>query len=109
MRTLAHVVPTTSVPTFIGLGASSQAAVSHMWHKKGQIHHLDLPPYLKTPFLESFTPHLFELFGTLPAWEKPPEADLLQLWWKVFPNEQHIDFHQSDVGKIALKLVCIHK
>ena len=103
---LARIVPTTSVPTFVKPSTSSHAAASHVWRKKGDIRLSDLPHHLQVNFADKFTPHLYELFGTLSAWEQPTENDIGRLWKKIFPHERSLNFGTSE-GAIVLKLVSI--
>ncbi|KAF8262288.1 hypothetical protein EI94DRAFT_1809022 [Lactarius quietus] len=77
---IAHIVPTTSVPTFI---KPSMSAQSH--------------------FINEVTPHIFELFGIINAWEQPSLADLQKIWKDVFPKECNLS-SQTTEGVIALKL-----
>ena len=106
IHALARIVTTTSVPTFIKPSASSHAAASHVWRKKGDIRLSDLPHHLQADFADKFTPHLYELFGTLSAWEQPTENDIWMLWKKIFPRESSLDFGTT-MGVIVLKLVSI--
>ncbi|KAJ3506852.1 hypothetical protein NLJ89_g6637 [Agrocybe chaxingu] len=102
IHSLARIVPTTSVATFINPNASSQVAQAR--RKKGDIRLTHLPVRLQTDFTDKFTPRLFELFGTLNAWEQPKESDLSKLWKSVFPNEQNLNLTTSE-GTVILKLV----
>ncbi|KAH9008038.1 hypothetical protein EDB83DRAFT_2532246 [Lactarius deliciosus] len=99
---LTRVISMTSVPTFIKLVTSSLVAL--MWRKKGDIQLSHLSAHLQTTFVEDFTPHLYELFGSLTAWEQPLGAVLQRLWKRVFPHEKGLNFQTGD-GVIVLKLI----
>jgi hypothetical protein len=75
-----------------------------MWQKKGDIHHSDLPRHLQSDFTTKLTPRLYELLGTLSAWEQLADDDIQGLWMCVFPQEQPLDFGSKD-RIIVLKLV----
>jgi hypothetical protein len=75
-----------------------------MRRKKGDIRLSDLPPRLQIPFTEKFTPRLYELFGTLSAWEQPSNSDIQTLWKDVFPQEQSLTFETRE-ETIVIKLV----
>ncbi|KAH9037117.1 hypothetical protein EDB85DRAFT_1888573 [Lactarius pseudohatsudake] len=100
--TLTRVISTTSVPTFIKPVTSSLVALTR--RKKGDIRLGHLSTHLQTTFIEDFTPRLYDLFGTLKAWEQPTGADLQRLWKRVFPHEKGLDFQTGD-GVIVLKLI----
>ncbi|KAF8268516.1 hypothetical protein EI94DRAFT_1577446, partial [Lactarius quietus] len=104
IHTLACIVPTTLVTTFIKPSTSSHAAASHVWHKKGNICFSDLCHHLQADFTKKFTPCLYELFGTLSVWEQPTNNDILRLWKNVFPYEQSLNFGMRK-GTIVLKLI----
>ncbi|KAH9032121.1 hypothetical protein EDB85DRAFT_2145677 [Lactarius pseudohatsudake] len=99
---LTRVISTTSVPTFIKPVTSSLVALTR--RKKGDIRLGHLSTHLQTTFIEDFTPRLYDLFGTLKAWEQPTGADLQRLWKRVFPHEKGLDFETGD-GVIVLKLI----
>ncbi|KAH9013536.1 hypothetical protein EDB85DRAFT_1874808 [Lactarius pseudohatsudake] len=101
-RQLTRVISTTSVPTFIKPVTSSLVALTR--RKKGDIRLGHLSTHLQTTFIEDFTPRLYDLFGTLKAWEQPTGADLQRLWKRVFPHEKGLDFETGD-GVIVLKLI----
>ncbi|KAH8981900.1 hypothetical protein EDB83DRAFT_2241732 [Lactarius deliciosus] len=101
-RQLTRVISTTSVPTFIKPVTSSLVAL--MWRKKGDIRLSHLSAHLQTTFVEDFTPRLYELFGSLTAWEQPLGAVLQRLWKRVFPHEKGLDFQTGD-GVVVLKLI----
>jgi hypothetical protein len=75
-----------------------------MWRKKGDIRLSDLSPHLQTRFSDIFMPRLYELFGTLSAWEQPSDSDIQRLWRAVFPREQSP--FGTRKGIIVIKLVC---
>ena len=99
IHALACIVPTSSVPAFIKPSTSS-----HVWCKKGDICLSDLSHHLQADFADKFTPRLYEVFGTLSAWEQPTENDIRTLWKKIFPHESSLNFGTSK-GVIILKLV----
>ena len=104
IHSLARIVPTTLVPSFVKPNASSRAAAAHAWRKKGDIHLGDLPRHLQSDFTTKLTPRLYELLGTLSAWEQPADDDIQELWMNVFPQERSLDFGSKD-GIIVIKLV----
>jgi len=75
-----------------------------MWRKKGDIRLSDLPVHIQSRFTLTFTPRLYDLFGTLVAWEQPTDADIQRLWTDVFPQEQCLDSKTLE-GTIVMKLV----
>ncbi|KAH9011186.1 hypothetical protein EDB83DRAFT_2234137 [Lactarius deliciosus] len=101
-RQLTRVISTTSVPTFIKPLTSSLVALTR--RKKGDIRLSHLSAHLQTTFVEDFTPRLYELFGSLTAWEQPLGAVLQRLWKRVFPHEKGLDFQTGD-GVVVLKLI----
>ena len=50
------------------------------------------------------TPQLYELLGTISAWEQPTDDDIQGLWVNIFPKERSLDFGSKD-GIIVMKLV----
>ncbi|KAH8986206.1 hypothetical protein EDB92DRAFT_1802076, partial [Lactarius akahatsu] len=66
-----------------------------------------LSTHLQTTFVEYFTPHLYDLFGTLKVWEQPMRADLQRLWKRVFSHEKGLNFQTGD-SVIVLKLIEDH-
>ena len=101
IHSLAHIVPTTSVPSFI-TSSHTSAQMQKTW--KGDIRLIDLPCHLQSNFTTKFTPQLYELLGTLSAWEQPTDVNIEVLWKTVFPQEQRPNFGMMD-GQIIMKLV----
>ena len=102
MGTIARIVPTTSVPTFITPPTSAQGA--QIRPRKSEIRLSDLPSHLHSRFINELTPRLYELFGINRAWEQPKLSDIQKIWRDVFPKERDIT-PQSVEGMIVLKLV----
>lgn len=100
---MARVVPTTSVPSFVKPNTSSHATAAHAW-RKGDIRLSDLPRHLQSDFTTKLTPRLYELLGTISAWEQPTDDDIQGLWVNIFPKERSLDFGSKD-GIIVMKLV----
>ncbi|KAH9475670.1 hypothetical protein JR316_0011229 [Psilocybe cubensis] len=81
-RSLAKVVATTSVPTYI-----SPASLDARLKRKQEIRaKVDLPSELRLSYDEQFSPMLRELIGIINPWERPSEQQILDLWHKVFPE-----------------------
>jgi hypothetical protein len=99
---IARIIPTSSVPTFIKPSMSAQ--VAQMQLNKGDIQLTDLPSHLQSDFINEVTPCVFELFGIINAWEQPTLADLQKIWKDVFPEECNLSL-QTTKGVVALKLV----
>jgi len=104
IRSLAKIVPTTSVPTFIEPKASTQVASSHERREYIRITHL--PSCLQHGFNTCFTPRLIEVFGYGLPWEQPTDDELIALWAQVFPQEPALDFGIRS-GAIVKKLVSL--
>ena len=101
IHSLACIVPTTSVPSFVKPNTSS-----HAWRKKGDICLSDLPHHLQNAFTTKLTPQLYELLGSISAWEQPEDNDIKKLWKNVFPQEQSLKLGTNDwLGTIVIKLV----
>jgi hypothetical protein len=101
---LAKIVPTTSVPTFIKPKASTQVVSSNQRWEDIQITHL--PSHLQLKFNTHFTPCLIETFGYTLPWEQPTDDEFIALWAQVFPQEPALDFNIR-LGAIIKKLVCM--
>ncbi|KAJ3513243.1 hypothetical protein NLJ89_g3055 [Agrocybe chaxingu] len=102
VRSLARIVPTTSVSTFIKPNASSAAARNRL--KKSEVWLSHLPTHLQSQFSKVFTPRLHEAFGVVVAWEQLKEDKLIRLWSDIFPKEKTLNF-KTDLGFIVQKLI----
>jgi hypothetical protein len=102
---LAKIVPTTSVSTFVTPTASSQIAAARTFRKKEAIRLSHLPTHLQSGFDTLFGPRLREAFGFTRAWEQPTDAELSRLWSAAFPQERPLDFGTQE-GLVVKKLVC---
>ena len=104
IRSLAKIVPTTSVPTFIEPKASTQVVSSR--EKREDIRITHLPSHLHYKFNTHFTPRLIEAFGYTLPWEQPTDDEFVALWAEVFPQEPVLDFTIRS-GVIVKKLVSV--
>ncbi|KAF8809161.1 hypothetical protein BYT27DRAFT_7095101, partial [Phlegmacium glaucopus] len=101
IRSLAKIVPTTSVPTFIEPRASTQVVSSRERREDIRVTHL--PSHLQHRFNTHFTPRLVEAFGYGLPWEQPTDDEFIALWAQVFPQEPVLDFGIRS-GTIVKKL-----
>ncbi|KAF8958072.1 hypothetical protein BDZ97DRAFT_1668931 [Flammula alnicola] len=91
IRSLAKVVPTTTVTAFINPSTSSQVAHSRL--KKEQIRLSHLPPRLQATFESVFIPRAREVFGYTAPWATPDIDDLTASWSDAFPSEDASSFN----------------
>ncbi|KJA18818.1 hypothetical protein HYPSUDRAFT_117519, partial [Hypholoma sublateritium FD-334 SS-4] len=98
VRSLAKVVPTTSVGTFIH--PSTSLNVSNARLKKEQIRLSHLPTHLQAAFDTIFVPRAREVFGYSMPWGTPDLDELKQVWINTFPDED-----ASSFNVIAQKLI----
>ncbi|KIJ99632.1 hypothetical protein K443DRAFT_163080 [Laccaria amethystina LaAM-08-1] len=81
-KSLATIVPTTSVPSFVPPSASR-----HQFKKKEDVRLSDLPQHLQHNFDAIFSPRLREYLGSSQTpWDVPTKTTINDLWKKVFPS-----------------------
>lgn len=82
MRSLAKIVPTTSVPSFV----PPTRCDSLFPKKKEAIRLSDLPSHLQRGFENTFSVRLRELFGYTTPWEQPEDEAIMKIWLEAFPE-----------------------
>lgn len=101
IHSLAFIVLTTLVPSFMKPNPTYQA-----WQEKGDICLSNLHQCLQIAFTMKLMPQLYELLGTILAWEQPEDDDIKKLWEGVFPQEQSLELVANDwLRTIVIKLV----
>ncbi|KAF8056310.1 hypothetical protein FPV67DRAFT_1431566, partial [Lyophyllum atratum] len=97
VKLLAKVEPTTSVAEYV----PPSTATIKIKKKQDIRAKEDLPAHLKYAFEGRFLPRLREILGITPAWERPEEAEVRDLWDEVFPEEQLSGWLEVVVKKLV--------